>query len=222
MKSLELFSGTGSFGKVAKELSIDNTSLDISARNHPTIQADILDWDYKQHKPNEFQIIWASPCCTEYSSCLTSRPRNLQMADRLVVRTFEIIRYFKPRLWFVENPYTGLLRKRPFMEDKQMFMKVVDYCKYGFEYRKRTSIWTNAATRLEPLCTKICRCDSAYLDPASKTWKHPKTFGTGPTLVNVHQRHRIPARLILDLILSKQRIGEENATGEDEASTLPK
>ena len=60
MKLLELFSGTGSVGKVAKELGYDVVSLDLKDAN---INTDILNWDYKQFNRNHFQIIWASPPC---------------------------------------------------------------------------------------------------------------------------------------------------------------
>ena len=58
MKLLELFSGTGSVSKVAKELGFDVVSLDLKDAN---INTDILNCDYKQFNRNNFQIIWASP-----------------------------------------------------------------------------------------------------------------------------------------------------------------
>ena len=58
MKLLELFSGTGSVGKVAIELGYDVVSLDLKDAN---INTDILNWNYKVFKQNEFNIIWASP-----------------------------------------------------------------------------------------------------------------------------------------------------------------
>ena len=50
MKLLELFSGTGSVGKVAKELGFDVVSLDLKDAN---INTDILNWDYKQFKQKQ-------------------------------------------------------------------------------------------------------------------------------------------------------------------------
>lgn len=44
MKLLELFSGTGSVGTVAKELGYDVVSLDLK---NAYINCDILKWDYK-------------------------------------------------------------------------------------------------------------------------------------------------------------------------------
>ena len=69
MRLLELFSGTGSVGKVAEELGIAVTSLDRGMPAH--IQVDIMDWDYRSYEPHHFDIIWASPPCTEYSRAKT-------------------------------------------------------------------------------------------------------------------------------------------------------
>ena len=44
MKLLELFSGTGSVGRVAKEMGYDVISLDLK---NADINCNILDWDYK-------------------------------------------------------------------------------------------------------------------------------------------------------------------------------
>ena len=45
MKLLELFSGTGSVGRVARDLGFSVISLDLKDANMNT---DILSWDYKQ------------------------------------------------------------------------------------------------------------------------------------------------------------------------------
>ena len=105
MKLLELFSGTGSVGKVAKELGYDVVSLDLK---NADINADILQWNYKQFKPSEFKIIWASPPCVEYSRAKTIGIRKIDYANSIVKKTIEIIHYFNPSVWFIEQPETGL------------------------------------------------------------------------------------------------------------------
>tara|TARA_R110000803_G_scaffold172869_1_gene235652 strand:- start:439 stop:654 length:216 start_codon:yes stop_codon:yes gene_type:complete len=47
MRILELFSGTHSVGKVAKELGYEVLSLDMDG--NADINIDILNWDYKQY-----------------------------------------------------------------------------------------------------------------------------------------------------------------------------
>ena len=85
MKFLDLFSGTGSFGSVAKELGYDVISLD---KDMPAdIQCNIMDWDYKVYPPKRFEVISASPPCTEYSIAKTIAVRHIQGANKIVQRT---------------------------------------------------------------------------------------------------------------------------------------
>ena len=74
MKLLELFSGTKSVGKVAERLGYDVTSLDLKDAD---INIDILNWDYHQYQPKHFDVIWASPTCTEYSRANTTGTRKI-------------------------------------------------------------------------------------------------------------------------------------------------
>ena len=102
MRLLELFSGTGSVGSVFRRHGWEVVSLDLVGT--PTIRADILQFDYRQ-LGGTFDLVWASPCCTQYSIARSKAktPRNLAHADALVRRAFEIVAYFKPRCWAIEN-----------------------------------------------------------------------------------------------------------------------
>ncbi len=88
MRLLELFSGTKSVGKVAETLGYEVTSLDLK---NADINTDILNWDYKIYDPKHFHVIWASPPCTEYSRALTTKTRQMNSANQIVLKTFEII-----------------------------------------------------------------------------------------------------------------------------------
>ena len=81
-------------------------------------------------------MVWAS-----YSRALTTRPRRLLEGDALVLSALEIIAHFDPLMWVIENPATGLLKTRPFMERLQ----------YGTPYRKQTRL-TNMRWRPRRSC----------------------------------------------------------------------
>ena len=55
--------------------------------------------------------------------------RKIEKANRISQRTIDIIRYFDPQYWIIENPQTGKLKEQDFMTE--LPLKDVDYCKYG-------------------------------------------------------------------------------------------
>tara|TARA_E500000318_G_scaffold110884_1_gene127567 strand:+ start:2616 stop:3383 length:768 start_codon:yes stop_codon:yes gene_type:complete len=164
MSVLELFSGTRSVGKVCDELGLKTVSVDlILDADH---KVDIMEFNYKQYPQDHFDYIWASPPCVAYSNLQNGwlgRERNGKLftkermeedrkeADKLVLKTLEIIDYFKPTLWFIENPQTGQLKNRICMKDLPYYD--VDYCMYSdWGYKKRTRIWTNKPFFSPKLC----------------------------------------------------------------------
>ena len=92
---LELFSGTGSVGKPWREAGHRVVSVDIDGRHGPEIQEDIRTWDYRTLDTPD--AIWCSCPCENYSIARTraKTPRNYTLADSLVARTIEIIKYFQ-------------------------------------------------------------------------------------------------------------------------------
>ena len=180
-------------------------SIDILQKFNPTECCDILQWDYTKYPSGYFDAIWASPPCTEYSKVLYSRPeriRDISGANRIVQRTLDIIEYFKPDKWFIENPQTGLLKHQevlfgvPYVD--------VDYCKYGFDYRKRTRIWTNV-DYVGKLCKKDC---GAIINGHHKLSTGKSKFKDGKMKVpSLHQRYSIPSLLIKELFSIEEQNG---------------
>jgi hypothetical protein len=72
-----------------------------------------------------------------------------------VRQTLEIIAYFNPRFWVLENPETGLLKEQDYM-DRYPYQDVT-YCKYGFSYKKSTRLYGILPDSFVPkYCKKDC------------------------------------------------------------------
>ena len=206
MRLLELFSGTCSVSKVLKDLHKDCkvVSLDIHPGYNPTHNIDILMWDYTLYPPTYFDIIWASPPCTEYSKAKRVGVRNLALADAIVQRTIEIIEFYKPAYWYIENPSDGgLLKHREFMKPLEIYKHTCCYCMYGCMYRKATNIWTNKQQLNLKMCYKHstpCPSVVAYgkhLTQAQRSQSSHANIGTSKDLNTLHS---IPKRLLVDLL----------------------
>lgn len=196
MRLLELFSGTGSVRKAVGHKFDEIVSIDILAKFNPTECIDIMEWNYKKYPVGYFDCIWSSPPCTEYSIVLNgrpNRPRDIEVANSIVLRTIEIINYFQPDKWFIENPQTGLLKDQPFMFGIPFVD--VDYCKFGYTYRKRTRIWTNVDFQ-DCLCNKDCgNIIGKRHKNAIGNSSYEETWNRGNEQ-RINQRYSIPSRLI--------------------------
>ena len=203
MRLLELFSGTGSVGKVFKEQGWEVVSLDWDPKAGADIVEDIREWKYKSYPVGYFNCVWASPMCTQYSRARTTAktPRNLVEANGLVQCALAIIRYFNCP-YFLENPQSGLLKSRKFMVN--LPFQDVTYCSYGYKYQKKTRIWTNTRwIPAQPLCNmKDC--------PAVVSGRHLQSAQQGPARNGKEGRrsndsnklkelYSIPAALVLEI-----------------------
>jgi hypothetical protein len=203
IRVLELFAGTGSVGKVCKSFGWEVVALDLAGAD---INVNIMDWDYeKAFPPGHFDIVWASPPCRTFSNLRQSwigrklKEHNGEVCsaelltrdmERIGVpilrRTQEIIEYFKPKTYVIENPQTGRMKDYldlPYYD--------ADYCKYtDWGYQKRTRFWTNAKwLNKRPLL--LCKKDCCNMDKAGK--KHIGGVTRGTTLKD---RYRVPPVLI--------------------------
>ena len=202
MRVLELFSGTCSVGRIFKERGHDVLAVDCDPKTDADEISDILAWDYRRFEPRDFDVIWASPPCTQYSICRTSAktPRDLEGSDRLVARTLEIIRYLQPRFWFMENPQTGLLKTRDVVRD--LPFKDVTYCSYGLPYRKKTRLWTNCVPWIpRPTCDgKTCPAmEGGTRHKACAQGGYNITSGVKVPGVALNTRYAIPRRLVEEI-----------------------
>ncbi|EPS57239.1 hypothetical protein M569_17581, partial [Genlisea aurea] len=95
-RALDLFSGTKSVSKVLKGWGYETITVDMDSRYQPDMCANILEWNYRQYPPGYFDIVTASPPCTEFSKAKTIGERKLALALEVVQKTLEIIQYFNP------------------------------------------------------------------------------------------------------------------------------
>lgn len=103
------------------------------------------------------KIIWASPPCTPYSAANTrrteeERKQQLKSGDKTVQACLDIIQYYKPIVWFLENP-DNQLPKQEIMVDWERYRQTTTYCLHGRPDRKATTIYTN----LNNLTLSDCR-----------------------------------------------------------------
>ena len=209
MNHLELFSGTHSFGKVSSKLGYNVISLDRDldencpftdyiSNNH--IQEDIMEWDYKIYPVGYFKLITASPVCLWWSHLRRSWiGRKLKAhGDKIITaeildndielygvpmvnKLFEIIDYFNPDYYIIENPFNGKMKE--YINELIPYYDL-HYCMYGFDYRKTTRFWTNIELQ------NINRCNHK---------KHKRTLGHHHRTTKL-QRYSIPEKLIENIL----------------------
>jgi len=178
LRVLVLYSGTGSVEHAVLQRypNAITVSVDLNPAFNPTHCCSVRQWmeatgGLQSYPIGFFDIVWASPPCTEYSRAKTmgkpvpypvnpSQPhRDLVSADDNVRAAREVIHRLKPKYWFIENP-VGYLVTRPVMQDINHLRYLCTYCRYGTDYQKATHIWTNAILPAPLLqCTPQTPCD---------------------------------------------------------------
>ena len=102
-KALDLFCGTKSVSRALEDLGYEVVTLDVRPECQATYTVDIRNWRFWEFcEPGEFEIVWASIPCTEFSQALTTRQRDLSTADSIARRTLKIIRWLNPKKYFIE------------------------------------------------------------------------------------------------------------------------
>lgn len=210
MKVLELFAGSRSIGKVAEGRGHEVFSVDINKFEGVDLVIDILDLttDMIPFKPD---MIWASPPCTYFSVASigkhwnkdhTPKSENALLGVSFVKKTLDIINYFNPKCYYIENP-RGKLRKLNLMSG--LPRTTVWYCQYGSSIAKPTDIWSNNIASIfnengwqpRPECHN--GNSNCHHQPA------PRGSRTGlQGLKGNYERSKIPYELCEDIITSTE------------------
>lgn len=195
---LDLCSGSKSMQNFNKEMRY--VSLDVERKYDPDICISILNWDYVKYfqehgKPS---FIWFSPPCNEYSALNYARPEKVPDiigSNAIVMKGLEIIQYVCCP-FVIENPQTGTLKNQGILDHIDFID--VDYCRYGFAYRKRTRLWNNFKLEGEKCVKNEC--------PYIKNGRHIYSIGNSSYKTNVkeigtkrsrlEQRYSVPEKLL--------------------------
>ena len=202
MKILELFAGSRSIGKEAEKLNFNVFSSDINNFDKIDYVVNILEFDYTK-VPFKPDVIWASPPCTGFSvaalghhwtggkNAYIPKTDTAKLGIELAKKTIEIINYYNPKYFFIENP-RGLLRKMNFMDN--FIRHTVTYCQYGDNRMKPTDIWTNSNIWTP---RKPCKNgDSCHISA-------PRGSRTGTQgLKGAYERSKIPELLCKEILKS--------------------
>lgn len=203
MKVLELFAGSRSIGKAAESLGMTVFSSDLKPFPGIDYPVNILNFD-PASVPFKPDVIWASPPCTCFSVASLGhhwtggkrgyipKTPDAVLSIEIVKKTLELINYYQPKFYFIENP-RGMLRTLEVMKAIPV-RQTVTYCAYGDTRMKPTDIWTNSLLwQPRPTCKNGDPCHIAA----------PRGSRTGTQgLSGAYTRSIIPADLCLEIMKS--------------------
>lgn len=100
MRMLDLFSGTGAASRPAAVRGWDVVRIDNAEGTAADLRLDLGDWEPPKDL-GPFDLVWASPPCTQLSTA--GRSRDVEAGLILVRAALRIIRTIHPRWWVLEN-----------------------------------------------------------------------------------------------------------------------
>ena len=226
MRILELFSGSGSLGKAARERGHDVVSLDIAPCGDytPDFLADILEFDYTIWHRGYFDLIWCSIPCEKFSVASArvfsadERQARAEEGSIIAHRTREIIDHLQSGSTKVaiENPASSALWKQGIFDDYDR--KTVSYCMYSdWGYRKNTCIASNIDFEAKR-CSGSCGYVRTIVDQEGKAHRwhssvakqgvsaHTRGLGVQDRTHKRNELWRVPPKLIQEILEAAERM----------------
>ena len=210
MNILEVFSGSESFSKIARDRNHNTFTSDINDFGTTDYVCNVLEFDvYKV--PFVPDVCWFSCPCQGFSVASigknwnhnnTPKTDKARLGVEMVKKTKEIINHFcriNPNLiWVIENP-RGKLRKLDLLPSDKI--NTITYCQYtsGDELprMKPTDIWTNLPN-WHP--RKMCKNgDSCHVSA-------PRGSRTGTQgLKGNFERSKVPSELCREILIASEK-----------------
>jgi len=141
---LSLFDYTGNWCKPYRDNGYEVIQVDIKHG------IDILTWDYKNIE-SVYGILAAVPC-TDYSVSGArwfkdkDQDGRTEQSNKLTQKTIEIINYFNPEFWVIENPVSRIGRLNPNIGEVKFRFNPFDFAYMApnpriEQYSKKTCLW---------------------------------------------------------------------------------
>lgn len=223
MRVLELFSGTATLARIARERGHQTLTVDSDPRCEPDIVAPVGHSHPLLDRLLEFEphCVWASPPCETWSvasigthwtggrRAYVPKTEAASAALVLVAMLAGLIEELDPVVWYVENP-VGVMRKcSPYEHIPGFFIRqTVTYCQYndepgesGLPRMKPTDVWTN-----NHLWVPRPRCSNG--DPCHEAAPRGSKTGTQGRNTYLH-RSKLPEELCHETIeAAEMRLAE--------------
>jgi len=202
MNILELFSGTESFSKVARDFGHSTYTVDNDPKFASDWCGDIMDFEVGD-MVNQFDFVWASPPCQTFTVLRIGKNWDMTPEGPVpncdesragvarVVKTLEILADLGWPPFVIENP-RAMMRH---VKELQSFDRhTVTYCQYGERRMKSTDLWTNIkGLELKPPCKYGAECHE-------RSPRGSRTTGT-ESLRNSAERSKVPEQLCVSILV---------------------
>ena len=133
----------------------------------------------------------------------------------MVDKIFEIIEYFEPKYWWIENPATGRMKEYIKKEyPKYNTFYDIDYCKYSnWGYQKKSRFWTNIKNFIPKLCKKDCENIIQIGDTNQKI--HMDRMGTSKTIIDNGKIIRVNTKKLREKYKDYENLQKEKKHKKD-------